>query len=267
MPGKNEKSGVRSQNERTTPVFQIINKKGDKSLTGNFYGIGVGPGDPELLTIKAQRILSDIDVLCVPKSRMEKDSLALSVVNKAVSREYKLLELEFPMSRDQELLEKCWREAGVQVAEELLSGKNVAFITIGDPTLYSTYGYLLRLIRDQYPQIVTATIPGITSITACSALIQVPLVEREEKLAIIPAAYNLEDLRSVLNLFDSVVLMKVNKRLPELIDFFKEVDNVETYYVSRCGYPDEFATSKLEEVSDQELDYMSLMIVKKRRDI
>ncbi|SFG44499.1 precorrin-2 C20-methyltransferase [Desulfotomaculum arcticum] len=234
-------------------------------MTGIFYGIGVGPGDPELLTIKAQRILSDIDVLCVPKSRMEKDSLALTVVKNAVAREYKILELEFPMSRDQKLLEKCWREAGAQVAAELLSGKNVAFITIGDPTLYSTYGYLLRYIREAHSEIITSTIPGITSISACSAFIQEPLVEREEKLAIIPAAYNLDDLRSVLDLFDSVVLMKVNKRLPELINFFKEIDNVETYYVSRCGYPDEFSTSKLEEIEGKNLDYMSLMIVKKAR--
>lgn len=232
-------------------------------MTGIFYGIGVGPGDPELLTIKAQKVLSDIDVLCVPKSRMEKDSLALSVVKNAVAREYKILDLEFPMSRDQKLLEKCWREAGAQVASELFSGKNVAFITIGDPTLYSTYGYLLRYIRETHPDIITVTIPGITSITACSAFIQEPLVEREEKLAIIPAAYNLEDLRSILNIFDSVVLMKVNKRLPELIDFFNQDDNIETYYVSRCGYPDQFATSKLEEISDKNLDYMSLMIVKK----
>ncbi|WP_027365707.1 precorrin-2 C(20)-methyltransferase [Desulfotruncus alcoholivorax] len=236
-------------------------------MTGNFYGIGVGPGDPELLTIKAQKILSDIDVLCVPKSRLEKDSLALSVVKNTVSREYQILELEFPMSRNQQLLEKCWSEAGAHVAAELLSGKNVAFITIGDPTLYSTYGYLLRYIRKNHPEIITSTIPGITSVTACSAFIQEPLVEREEKLAIIPAAYNLEDLRTILDLFDSVVLMKVNKRLPELINFFKEIDHVEAYYVSRCGYPDEFATNKLEEIGDKDLDYMSLMIVKRRRGI
>ena len=234
-------------------------------MTGKFYGIGVGPGDPELLTIKAHKVLSEIDVVCVPKSRMEKDSLALSVVRKAVDREYQILELEFPMTRDQQLLEKSWRDAGAQVAAELLSGKNVAFITIGDPTLYSTYGYLLRYLKETRPELVTSIIPGVTSITACAALIQEPLVEREEKLAVIPAAYNLEDLRTILDLFDSVVLMKVNKRLPEMINFLKEMNQLEAYYISRCGYPDQFATNKLAEIGDKDLDYMSLMIVKKQR--
>lgn len=234
-------------------------------MAGVFYGIGVGPGDPELLTIKAKNILLKVDILCVPVSHREKDSLALSVVKAAVSKEIKLLELEFPMSKDRTVLEESWQNAGKIVAEQLLSGSSVAFITIGDPTLYSTYSYLLGYIKSHHPEIVTTTIPGVSSITACTAYIQEPLVEGDEKLAVIPAAYNLEDLSRVMEIFDTVVLMKVHKRLPELMQYFRQFDYVDTYFVSRCGYPDQFFTSRPDEVMEQDLDYMSILIVKKRR--
>ncbi|WP_347491038.1 precorrin-2 C(20)-methyltransferase [Desulfoscipio sp. XC116] len=234
-------------------------------MAGKFYGIGVGPGDPELLTIKAQRILSAVDVLCVPKAKMEKNSLALSVVQRAVPGKYMLLELEFPMSKDQTVLEQSWEQAGYQVAAKLIAGQDVAFITIGDPTLYSTYGYLLRYLRAHHPDVATETVPGVSSITACSAYVQEPLVEGEEKLAIIPAAYNLKDLQHILDIFDTVVLMKVNRRLPELLAFLRNNGNYDTHFVHRCGYPDQFATQEPEKILDQKLHYMSLMIVKKRR--
>jgi len=235
-------------------------------LAGKFYGIGVGPGDPELLTIKAQRILSAVDILCVPKSKIEKESLALSVVQGAVPKEYTLLELQFPMSRDQALLEQSWQQAGRQVAQKLVAGQDVAFITIGDPTLYSTYGYILSYLRANHPAVVTETVPGVSSITACPAYIQEPLVEGEEKLAVIPAAYSLEDLQHILDIFDTVVLMKVNRRLPELLAFLKNTGSFDTHFVHRCGYPDQFATDQPETILEQKLHYMSLMIVKKRRD-
>lgn len=235
-------------------------------MAGRFYGIGVGPGDPELLTIKAQKILTGVDVLCVPKSRMEKESLALTTVKAVVPGDHKLLELEFPMSRSRAVLENSWRQAGQMVAEELLHGRNVAFITIGDPTLYSTYGYLLRYIRGNHPDIAVETIPGVSSITACPAYINEPLVEGEEKLAVIPAAYDLDDLQRIMETFDTVVLMKVNRRLPELVEYFNRFDNIATYFVNRCGFPDQFASDQLDTLQEQKLHYMSLLIVKKRRD-
>jgi len=235
-------------------------------LTGKFYGIGVGPGDPELVTLKAQKILSRVDILCVPKSRMEKESLAMSVVTAVADREHNLLELEFPMSMDREVLEQSWHNAGRQVAAKLIAGLDVAFITIGDPTLYSTFGYLLRFIKDNYPQVPVEIVPGVSSITACPAALLEPLVEGDEKLAVIPAAYNLDDLKNIIDVFDTVVLMKVNRRLPELMQFLKQYDHVNTFFVSRCGYPDQFTTAKPETVLEQELHYMSLLVVKRKGD-
>ncbi|KJS10814.1 MAG: precorrin-2 C20-methyltransferase [Peptococcaceae bacterium BRH_c8a] len=234
-------------------------------LTGIFYGIGVGPGDPELVTLKAQKILSRVDILCVPKSRMEKESLAMSVVRAVADREHNLLELEFPMSMDREILEQSWQNAGRQVAEKLMAGQDVAFITIGDPTLYSTFGYLLRFIKLNYPQVPVEIVPGVSSITACPAALLEPLVEGDEKLAVVPAAYNLDDLKNIIDLFDTVVLMKVNRRLPEIMQFLQQYDNLQTFFVSRCGYPDQLTTAKPETVLAQNLHYMSLLVVKKSK--
>lgn len=234
-------------------------------MTGKFYGIGVGPGDPGLITLKAQEILSRVDILCVPKSSMEKDSLAMSVVRAVTDREHNLLELEFPMSKDREVLEQSWQNAGKQVAEKLTAGQDVAFITIGDPSLYSTFGYLLRFLKAECPQATVEIVPGVSSITACPAALQEPLVEGDEKLAVIPAAYSLDDLKTVIDGFDTVVLMKVNRRLPELMRFLKQYDNLQTFFVSRCGYPDQLATAEPETVLEQKLHYMSLLIVKKNK--
>lgn len=234
-------------------------------MTGKLYGIGVGPGDPGLVTLKAQQILSRVDVLCVPKSSMEKDSLAMSVVRAVTDREHNILELEFPMSKDREVLEQSWQNAGKQVAKILTAEQDVAFITIGDPSLYSTFGYLLRFLKVECPQATVEIVPGVSSIMACPAALQEPLVEGDEKLAVIPAAYSLDDLKNVIDGFDTVVLMKLNRRLPELLSFLKKYDNLQTFFVSRCGYPDQLATAELETVVEQKLHYMSLLIVKKNK--
>jgi precorrin-2/cobalt-factor-2 C20-methyltransferase len=234
-------------------------------MAGKFYGIGVGPGDPGLLTIKAYQTLEKVDVICVPKSGGDRDSLALSVVNQNLTRPFRRLELSFPMSRDKELLERSWSEAAVAVAREILQGHKVAFVTIGDPMLYSTYSYLLRFLRDRHPDLETATIPGITAMSACSSYIQAPLAEGEETLAVIPAAYGTEQLKSILDTFDNVVLMKVNRRLPEVIELLEEAgESRQAFFVSRCGYPDQYFTTNLRELLDRQLDYMSLLIIKRK---
>lgn len=235
-------------------------------MSGKFFGIGVGPGDPGLLTIKALRTLEQVDVICVPKSRNDRDSLALSVVGANLSKPFKQLELSFPMSRDRQLLEQSWSAAADAVAGELAEHKNVAFVTIGDPMFYSTYSYLLRYLKEGYPELTTETIPGVTAMSACSSMLQLPLAEGDETLAVIPAAYGTEQLKSILSSFDNVVLMKVNKRLPEVITLLENLDiSQQAYYISRCGYPDQYATTNLKGLLGQQLDYMSLLLIKNKK--
>src|SRR4030067_3429473 len=130
---------------------------------GKLYGIGVGPGDPELLPLKAVRVLGEADVVAIPKSKEESDSIALSIVKGSVDLSKKeTLELMFPMTKDKEVLRKSREEAAAAICERLLSGKNVACITIGDPMFYSTFSYLLPLVKERIPEISIDIVPGIS---------------------------------------------------------------------------------------------------------
>lgn len=234
-------------------------------MPGKFYGIGVGPGDPELLTFKAYRALEKVDVICVPRSSADKDSLALAVVEKALPQKYELLELHFPMSKDPEVLRDSWNEAGKTVAGQLQAGRRVAFITIGDPMLYSTYGYVLRYVKENHPDLEAETIPGVTAFSASASYVGAPLVEADETLAVVPAAYDMGRLRQALENFDNVVIMKVNRRFPEVLAILKELDLAgKAVYINRCGYEDQYFTRDMDSLLGSKLDYMSLLIVRKR---
>ncbi|MFZ5632399.1 MAG: precorrin-2 C(20)-methyltransferase [Bacillota bacterium] len=234
-------------------------------MAGKFYGLGVGPGDPDLITLKAYRILQEVDMLCVPRSSSDRDSLALQVVRGLAGKEYDLLELSFPMSRNRTVLEESWAAAGEAVAGKVRRGNRVAFVTIGDPMFYSTYGYLLRHLRSRHPDLETETVPGVTAMSACSSLLGAPLAEGDETLAVLPAAYGVSDLEGIVDRFDNVVLMKVNRKVKEVAELLKRLGmQGRAVYFSRCGYSDQFVTADLEGLDERNLDYMSLMIIKKR---
>ncbi|MHB9093975.1 MAG: precorrin-2 C(20)-methyltransferase [Eubacteriales bacterium] len=233
-------------------------------MKGKIYGIGVGPGDPELLTVKACRVLKEIDVLCVPKSKAEKDSLALSIVKGMVNREFEILELLFPMTHDKETLKRHWDMATESMAEKAREGKSLAFITIGDPMFYSTYAYVLERVKKIHQDIEIETIPGITAFAACSSFINEPLTEGDERLAIIPAAYGISAIREALEKYDNVVLMKVNRLYDEVAGLLKEMGLLgKAVYISRCGYEDQYYTTDIEGLVGKEKDYMSILIVRK----
>ncbi len=233
-------------------------------MNGKIYGIGVGPGDPELLTFKAYYILKEIDVLCVPKSAAEKESLALSIILKAFERDFEVLELLFPMTRDKGELEHHWDTATEKIAAKAREGKSLAFITVGDPMFYSTYGYVLKRIKREYPDIEIETVPGVTAFAACASLINEPLAEGDEKLAVIPAAYGIPAIRAALEDYDNVILMKVNRLYDEVAGLLKEMGLLDrAVYISRCGYEDEYHTTDIEGLVGKDKDYMSMLIIRK----
>lgn len=233
-------------------------------MKGTFYGIGVGPGDSELLTLKAVRTLGKVDILCVPKSKADKDSLAFSIVEKEVDKSFEKLELLFPMSNDEEVLNRHWDEATEIVVEKLNQGKNMAFVTIGDPMFYSTYAYVLTRIKERHPEIIVETIPGVPAFAASTSFLNDTLCEGDEKVAIIPAAYNLNQIKQVLESFEVVVMMKVSRNFDLIVDMLEGMGlGDKAVYVSRCGYPDQFYTRDLGSLVGKKKDYMSILFVKK----
>ena len=243
------------------------------NLAGRFIGIGVGPGDPELITIKAVKALQTADIICIPKSHAHKPSLAFTMV-KTILEERKqapeILELIFPMTKDELGNKALWvKNAGI-IAEKASTGKVIAFITLGDPMFYSTFIYLYQSLKEEYPTLQLEIIPGVTSLTACAASAKIPLAEKEEVVSVIPSDLDPKLVEETARHADNLVFIKCAYRLKELIPIiersgFKE--NSTIALVRRCTMPEEEVTvGKLSDVQNWNIceDYFSVAIIKKR---
>jgi precorrin-2/cobalt-factor-2 C20-methyltransferase len=237
----------------------------DAISMGRIYAVGVGPGDPELLTRKAERILREVGVVCTPAASPLDSSRALSIVEGFLDRDRQEVIIQvFPMRMDQTGLEEFWETAAAVVAEKAMQGTDVAFITIGDPFLYSTFLYLYSIFREKYPDIPLEVVPGISSINAAAIASGVPLGMASERIAIIPAAFEQENLRKTLEEFDTIVLMKMSRVFDGIYEMLVELGlERKTVYVSRVGTPEQHVVSDLATLVGKKLDYLSLLIVKK----
>lgn len=244
---------------------------------GKLYVIGVGPGDPELLTVKAMKALNGVPCVFVPKGREEGSSLALSIVAKLVNLDGKeIVEAHFPMMKtrrrttgdmegepEDQGLDAKWDNIVEGISGRLGSGSDVAFITLGDPSIYSTFFYLYDKLRERNPDQDIDIIPGVSSINAAAARAEISLALADEKIAVVPATY-VEDLRGILKEFDTVVIMKVNKVFDKIMEILEEVDLAkQSIYVSRAGMEDEIVLRDMKAVKEKELNYFSVLIVKK----
>ncbi|VBB06840.1 tetrapyrrole methylase [Lucifera butyrica] len=233
-------------------------------MTGKFYGIGVGPGAPELLTIKAAEVLKSVDVICVPRSSLDNDSVALKVAGAYIPAATQVMEVFTPMTRDKNVLEAEWQRGAERIAAELREGKHVAFLTIGDAMLFSTYSYLLKRVKVLLPEVEVESIPGITSFAAAAAHINAALAEGNEKLAIIPAVDDPQELYSILQEFPNAVLMKVAGKYEEIVSVLEKTGLKEkSVYISKLGYPDQFISYDLDCLRNRKRDYLSLILVKR----
>lgn len=235
---------------------------------GVFYGVGVGPGDPELMTLKAFRVLKNSSVIAVPKSSDSSSdgvSQALTIIKKEVDIKGKeLLELLFPMTKDKSVLRESRLKAASLIAERLKEGKDTSFITLGDPMLYSTFSYLVPYLKEIMPDSIVKVIPGVTSFSAAASATATPLAESGEKVIIIPAAYDIDEIRAVLKSFDTVILMKVNKAIDKIIGLINELGlQKSAFFVSRASWPEEEVVADINSLKGRKLDYFSMVIIKK----
>ncbi len=233
---------------------------------GKLYGVGVGPGDPGLVTLKAKAVLEKVSTIFVPRATTKSKSLAGQIVRQVLTRPYPMAELTFPMTKDQAVLEKFWREAAAQVAAVVEAGKEAAFVTLGDPLLYSTYIYLLRMLKTDYPQVEVETVSGITSYSAAAARLGISLAEGGEKVSIIPAVQNLQSLPQLLPLFETTVLLKIGSRLEQVIQMLEDVGLLgNSLFISHIGEPEEYIETDLQKLKGRgsSLGYLSIIIVKR----
>jgi precorrin-2/cobalt-factor-2 C20-methyltransferase len=212
---------------------------------GKVIGVGVGPGDAGLLTVKAVQILQEADVICAPTWHLSKPSLALTIVRPVLDNRQQapqIMELVFPMVEDKTQLEKAWTENANVIAEKAQEGKLVAFVVIGDPSLYSTFTYVQRTFRSKYPEIKIEVIPGVTSPSACAAKAGMPLAIGRESLLIMPE-FDGELARKVAGLVDNIVCMKVVNSFPQILRTLKESanfsDRSQVFIAKKCSFADE----------------------------
>ncbi len=231
---------------------------------GKLYGVGVGPGDPKLLTLRAKEVLDQVDIVFCPKGDEDGSSWARSIIETTTSADKEFVELPFPMTRDKNVLKTYWEKAAQRIAEEIAEGRQGAFITLGDPFIYSTYIYLLRTLLQNFPDIEVETIPGISAFNAAAARAQVPLVQADETLAVLPVRRDLRGLKEVLRTFDTVVLMKVGSKLDKVMALLGGLDLLKhSVLVSHLGQPGEKMIQDLSSLKNVEREgYLSVIIVK-----
>ncbi len=231
--------------------------------TGEFYGIGVGPGDSELVTVKAVRIIKSVDCIFAPRADSKASSLALDIV-KDICVGKRVIEQVYPMVRDKTKLEAAWLASAKEIEREITAGNSVAYLTIGDPLTFSTYCYLLQQLSKIIPSQKIHTIPGITSYNAAASLANFSLIEQSEKLAIIPVSGDVNELRPTLNSFDTIILMKVAKKLDEVIELLEDMELIDNaLFASYIGFKNELITRDLLSLKGEGKGYLSVIIVRK----
>lgn len=242
---------------------------------GRLYLVGVGPGDPELMTCKAARILEQTKTWVAPKAKKNGNSSALQIAAAQVGMDEKtVLELRFPMikvhlgQRQAPEVVQAWQAAAAMVLAHLEQGEDVAFPTLGDPALYSTAFYLLDTLQEQQPEVKVTIIPGITAMAACSARVCSPLGLGDDVVSIVPAAFDDERLRAILTTFDAVVLMKVFRKMKRIVALLDELGLTEkAVLIERCGMDDQKIYTDIRTTLDKELHYFSTILVRKKQSI
>jgi precorrin-2/cobalt-factor-2 C20-methyltransferase len=230
------------------------------------YGVGVGPGAPDLLTLRALRILRDVEVLALPRSNDWGESVAWSIVAPALAESTaEKLFLTFPMNKDPARLRPAIASALDAIGERLLAGRTVAFVTEGDPSLYSTFVYVAAEARRRWPAIVIETVPAVSSPMAVASVTGVPLADGQERIAIVPANYGVADLDALLVMFDTIVLMKIGPEMPAIVAALERAQLLDrAVYVSRATMKEERIVRDVRAVAAERGDCFAMVIVAKK---
>jgi precorrin-2/cobalt-factor-2 C20-methyltransferase len=237
----------------------------EKPRIGRLYGVGVGPGDPELLTLRAYHLLLRVPVIFVPLKDKQSKSYARSIVANLIKKSKgKVVGLVLPMLRDREQLADYWHKAVESMWQYLKNGEDCAFVNVGDPLLYGTFVHILETLQKSHPEVGVEVIPGISSINAAAARAMVPLASNDERIAIISGNREDKVIRETLENFDTVVFVKMNTVFDKLLTILEELNLVEKcVYVRRCTTQDEEIIWDISQLKGEKVDYFSLLIVRK----
>ncbi len=232
---------------------------------GQLFGIGVGPGPRGLLPVAAIEVLSRADVIYLPRARSAELSIARQCIEGLDVPRSRLREIEFVMDPDRTVLRERYVALAQEIAIELEAGRDIAYLTLGDPMTYSTYGYTLAALRDRLPALRATTIPGVTSFAAAAAAMSWPIAEGKERVLILPCPDDMGSLRQDIECHDVVVLMKIGKRLPMVLQVLRGMGiSSHCALASRIGLPGETLCSDVGSLPDDAaLGYLSTMLIRR----
>jgi len=241
-------------------------------MSGKLFCIGCGPGDPELLTLKAAGIVKSADVIFCPTARAGRESMALTIVKPILSKRMKkpeIIDLIFPMVKDKETLNETWRNNADQIAKKFASGKKVAYLCVGDPSLYSTFTYIHKELKKRYPEIPIEIVPGVASMFAFASQAKISLAEGDETLAIVPACYDLSRVKSTASACDTVIFLKDGRYFNSVIEMLKQSGFSENSLIAIAqdvsAEGEVVKVARLKDVTGSEPaeKYFSIMVVKR----
>jgi len=234
-------------------------------------GIGVGPGDVDLLTVKAVKAIQNADIIMCPASNESRPSIAFTIISPIIdkSKNQEIIKLIFPMTKDKDILKASWKKNAKIMAETVLTGKNVVYLTVGDPFLYSTWIYMHKDLKENYPDMNINVIPGIVSMFTFAAKVGVSVAEGAEKVAIIPSCYDLSSVKEIAKHSESMIFLKDGRYFDKVIEVLKESgfpDNSIFAIGQDLGTENEIIRKMtLGEVNDSSLTtkYFSILVVKR----
>ena len=231
--------------------------------TGKLFGVGVGPGDPELITVKAVRVIKEADIIFTAASSKNSYSLAVEIASPYITPTARIEHLGFPMTKETNEVEAAWIANAKQIASVLNQGMTAVFLTLGDPTTYSTFGYILKKMKCIMPEADIETIPGITSFHAASARLNRILVEGEESLLVTSGAFGGDRIRQVGEV-ENVAIVKAYKNITDINMALKDAGlHAKGVAVSKCGRKGEEIIENLNDLEKRDPDYWTLILASK----
>ncbi len=237
------------------------------SQAGTLFGIGVGPGDPELITIKATKILTQVDIVFAAASSKNHHSLAVNIAKPHIPESTRIEMLRFPMTKDKTQTKIAWQAHSETIINELERGNNVAFLTLGDAMTYSTFGYIMKHIQIAAPHLKIKVVPGITSYQAAAACLNTPLVEGEESLMVVSGAEGGDRLREFAGKPENVVFLKAYRNVKDISDAIDEIGKYNSSVgVKNCTHPDQEVIRDIKKLTEHSPNYWTLIIAKQKKD-
>ena len=237
-----------------------MNKEYDFHSQGVLFGVGLGPGDPALLTLKAVRVIGSAPVIAVPCATSDGASYALQIARDLLRPEQTVITLHFPMVRNLAVRMQHRQRAAETIAAHLAQGQSVAFLTEGDPLIYSTFAHVLGYMPNSTP---VEIVPGVSSIQAAAAQAHLPLVQADQRLAILPATItNLQQLSVIASLFDAVILLKLHRTFEQALQTLDALGLTDrAVLVDRASHPLGRVVRDIRLLRRDEVHYLSLLIV------